>query len=69
MLARFRPVLSATTAALRASSIRQLSTTSATRSDAIFIHRDTPENNPSIKFEFDSQNLKEATRIMAKYPP
>ncbi|KAJ2255647.1 NADH:ubiquinone oxidoreductase 24, partial [Coemansia sp. RSA 454] len=69
MLARFRPTLSATTAALRSVSIRQLSTTRTARSDAIFIHRDTPENNPSIRFEFDAKNLDEAQRIMAKYPP
>ncbi|KAJ2669422.1 NADH:ubiquinone oxidoreductase 24 [Coemansia sp. RSA 1085] len=69
MLARFRPLVSATSNVLRSSAIRNLSTTTAVRSDAIFVHRDTPENNPRIAFEFSADNMQEAKRIMAKYPP
>ncbi|KAJ1528232.1 ndufv2NADH dehydrogenase flavoprotein subunit 2, partial [Cladochytrium tenue] len=32
-------------------------------------HRDTPENNPSIPFEFTPENQKRANEIIAKYPP
>ncbi|CAG8621337.1 358_t:CDS:2, partial [Ambispora gerdemannii] len=32
-------------------------------------HRDTPENNASIPFEFTPENLKRAETIIAKYPP
>lgn len=38
-------------------------------SDKLFVHRDTPENNPSIKFEFNKENKKRAEEIIAKYPP
>ncbi|KAI9328194.1 thioredoxin-like [2Fe-2S] ferredoxin-domain-containing protein [Zopfochytrium polystomum] len=40
-----------------------------TRSDKIFVHRDTPENNPSIPFEFNAENKKRAQEIINKYPP
>ncbi|KAG9301629.1 hypothetical protein G9A89_016699 [Geosiphon pyriformis] len=33
------------------------------------MHRDTPENNPSIPFEFTRENMERANRIIAKYPP
>ena len=32
------------------------------------LHRDTPENNPNIKFEFTEQNKKRAEAIMSNYP-
>ena len=32
------------------------------------LHRDTPENNPNIKFEFTDQNKKRADAIMSNYP-
>ena len=32
------------------------------------LHRDTPENNPNIKFEFTEQNKKRADAIMSNYP-
>lgn len=31
---------------------------SATCSDHLFVHRDTPEDNPNIKFEFTPENQK-----------
>ncbi|KAJ2489675.1 NADH:ubiquinone oxidoreductase 24 [Coemansia sp. RSA 2050] len=49
--------------------LRPLGTCSVARSSAIFVHRDTPENNPSIPFEFDARNLAEAKAIIGKYPP
>ncbi|CAG8680363.1 15144_t:CDS:2 [Dentiscutata erythropus] len=33
------------------------------------VHRDTPENNPSIPFEFTADNLKRAQEIIKRYPP
>ncbi|KAJ2726156.1 NADH:ubiquinone oxidoreductase 24 [Coemansia sp. Benny D115] len=74
MFARFRPALQKAAAARSTPSLstvtrRQFSVTSLARSDAIFVHRDTPENNPNIPFEFDSKNMAEAKNIMAKYPP
>lgn len=32
------------------------------------VHRNTPDNNPSIKFEFNTENQKEVEKIIAKYP-
>ncbi|KAJ2160411.1 NADH:ubiquinone oxidoreductase 24 [Coemansia sp. RSA 552] len=71
MLARFRPGFGALCRASRArgSTARLLSSTRAPHSDAIFVHRNTPENNPGIPFEFDAKSLAEADRIIAKYPP
>lgn len=37
-------------------------------SDALFVHRDTPENNPSVPFEFTPENLKRAKHIIGNYP-
>ncbi|KAJ3284519.1 NADH:ubiquinone oxidoreductase 24 [Rhizoclosmatium sp. JEL0117] len=38
-------------------------------SDHVFLHRNTPENNESIPFEFNAENSKRAAEIIAKYPP
>ncbi|KAJ1508614.1 NADH dehydrogenase [ubiquinone] flavoprotein 2, mitochondrial [Coelomomyces lativittatus] len=38
-------------------------------SDKLFIHRDTPENNASIPFQFNSENQKQIQTILKKYPP
>lgn len=32
-------------------------------------HRDTPENNPKLKFEFNAENQKRVEEILMKYPP
>ncbi|KAI8322129.1 NADH dehydrogenase flavoprotein 2 [Martensiomyces pterosporus] len=73
MFARFKPGMMSVAArasqAVRTNAARQFSAGSVRRSDAVFVHRDTPENNPSIPFEFDSKNIEEAKRILAKYPP
>ena len=34
----------------------------------MFVHRDTPENNPDTPFEFTPENLKRAEAIVANYP-
>jgi NADH dehydrogenase (ubiquinone) flavoprotein 2 len=48
---------------------RPISTTVPKRSDALFIHRDTPYNNPQIAFKFDAENLKRAQEVISHYPP
>ncbi|CUA72323.1 NADH dehydrogenase (ubiquinone) flavoprotein 2 [Rhizoctonia solani] len=49
--------------------IRSFSNTAPRRSDALFVHRDTPYNNPKIPFKFSPENLKIAEETIAKYPP
>jgi len=43
---------------------------SAVRAGAggIFVHRDTPENNPDTPFEFTEDNLKRIDAVIANYP-
>ncbi|EPQ58618.1 hypothetical protein GLOTRDRAFT_36438 [Gloeophyllum trabeum ATCC 11539] len=53
----------------RAAAFRRISSTPCRRSDALFVHRDTPYNNPKIPFEFTSENLKRAEEIISHYPP
>ncbi|KAJ7090069.1 thioredoxin-like [2Fe-2S] ferredoxin-domain-containing protein [Mycena crocata] len=48
---------------------RHISSTAPKKSDALFIHRDTPYNNPQIAFKFDAPNLKRAQEIISHYPP
>ncbi|KAJ3742106.1 thioredoxin-like [2Fe-2S] ferredoxin-domain-containing protein [Lentinula detonsa] len=48
---------------------RLISSTCSRRSDALFVHRDTPYNNPKISFEFDAANMKRAEEIIKRYPP
>ncbi|KAF9466378.1 thioredoxin-like [2Fe-2S] ferredoxin-domain-containing protein [Collybia nuda] len=48
---------------------RPLSTTLQRKSDALFVHRDTPYNNPKIAFEFDAETMKRANEIISHYPP
>ncbi|XP_050397617.1 NADH dehydrogenase [ubiquinone] flavoprotein 2, mitochondrial isoform X1 [Patella vulgata] len=47
---------------------RSLHNTSAVCSDHMFVHRDTPINNPDVKFEFTPENRKRADAIIANYP-
>jgi len=37
-------------------------------SDVYVNHRDTPDNNDSVPFDFTADNYKEIDRILAKYP-
>jgi len=34
----------------------------------MFVHRDSPQDNPDIPFEFNADNKKRAEAIMAIYP-
>ena len=38
-------------------------------SSIIAVHRDTKEDNQNMSFEFNSENIKRANEIIAKYPP
>ena len=38
------------------------------RSDKLFVHRDSPENNSNTPFEFTEENLKRIETIKANYP-
>ncbi|KAI1957806.1 NADH:ubiquinone oxidoreductase 24 [Ophidiomyces ophidiicola] len=38
-------------------------------SDTLAVHRNSPENNPSIPFKFTQQNLKVIDEILKRYPP
>ncbi|BFZ64591.1 NADH:ubiquinone oxidoreductase 24 [Saitoella coloradoensis] len=49
-------------------SYRNFSSSAVSRSDALFVHRNTAHNNPSIKFEFNTDNLKKAEVIISRYP-
>ena len=40
----------------------------ASSGDAIFVHRDTPENNADMVFEFNDENKKRAEAILSIYP-
>ncbi|KAK2166635.1 hypothetical protein LSH36_37g11007 [Paralvinella palmiformis] len=48
--------------------VRNVCRSSTVLSDKIFVHRDTPENNPAIPFEFSAENLKRAKAIVGNYP-
>lgn len=48
--------------------IRCLHRTSPALSDKLFVHRDTPENNPRIPFEFTPENHKRSEAIIKNYP-
>lgn len=47
---------------------RTFTSSASTRSDAIFVHRDTDYNNPKIPFSFNTENRKLADEIISRYP-
>ncbi|KAL1402652.1 hypothetical protein pipiens_006000 [Culex pipiens pipiens] len=47
---------------------RGICSTSVRMSDNLFVHRDTPEDNPSIPFEFTEENKKRVSAILNIYP-
>ncbi|GJQ84249.1 Ndufv2 [Trypoxylus dichotomus] len=47
---------------------RLIQTTATRQSDALFVHRDTQDDNPDIPFEFNSENEKRVKAILAIYP-
>lgn len=48
--------------------IRHFHRSSAVLSESLFVHRDTPDNNPDTPFEFTPENIKRAQDIIANYP-
>ncbi|XP_017030193.1 NADH dehydrogenase [ubiquinone] flavoprotein 2, mitochondrial [Drosophila kikkawai] len=56
-----------TLAAVR-SGIRAITTSGVRASDNLFVHRDTPEDNPNIPFEFTAENKKRVEAILSIYP-
>ncbi|KAF2477711.1 uncharacterized protein BDR25DRAFT_299536 [Lindgomyces ingoldianus] len=47
---------------------RPFSAFTASRSDSLMVHRDTPVNNPSIPFKFTPQNEELIKEILSRYP-
>jgi len=63
------PTLRSITNGLKRSlGLRNLQTSTSLRHDALFVHRDSPEDNPDIPFEFTAENQKRAEAILAIYP-
>lgn len=48
--------------------IRSINTGECNRSDHMFVHRDTAENNPNIPFDFTAENKKRVDAILSIYP-
>lgn len=48
--------------------IRSLHRTTPACSDKLFVHRDSPENNPDTPFAFTPENLKRCEAIIKNYP-
>ncbi|KAK7500331.1 hypothetical protein BaRGS_00008554 [Batillaria attramentaria] len=48
--------------------VRSLHRTVPACSDKLFVHRDTPENNPDTPFEFTQENLARCEVIIKNYP-
>ncbi|XP_058810306.1 NADH dehydrogenase [ubiquinone] flavoprotein 2, mitochondrial [Phymastichus coffea] len=49
-------------------SLRSLQTSAPRSSDALFVHRDTEQDNPQIPFEFNDANKKRIEAILKIYP-
>lgn len=47
---------------------RSLQTSTTLQHDSLFVHRDSPEDNPDVKFEFTPENKKRVDAILAIYP-
>ncbi|KAI9846693.1 MAG: hypothetical protein M1837_003748 [Sclerophora amabilis] len=47
---------------------RTFTASSRIASESLNVHRDTPDNNPSIPFEFRPQNLRLIEEILKRYP-
>ena len=54
--------------AVRSRQVRCLHRTSPVLGDQLFVHRNTPENNPQTPFEFTPENRKRAETIIKNYP-
>merc|ERR1711973_551825 len=61
--------LGAIRGAISTGSRRHLATTASVKGgDGVYVHRDTPENNSDIAFEFTAENKARAEAIMTIYP-
>jgi len=47
---------------------RSFAVTTPARSDSLNVHRNTPENNPSIPFKFTPQNEELIKEVLSSYP-
>ncbi|EMC95680.1 hypothetical protein BAUCODRAFT_498931 [Baudoinia panamericana UAMH 10762] len=47
---------------------RSFQTATVRRSETFVVHRDTPDNNPSIPFKFNAQNEKLIQEVLSRYP-
>jgi len=63
----FSSILRKSAAALN-SQVRGLHKSSRALGGQLFVHRDTAENNPDIKFEFTPENKQRADDIISNYP-
>lgn len=48
--------------------IRAFHASTPVLSDQLFVHRDSPENNAAVKFEFSKENLERAENLISNYP-
>ncbi|KAI4149068.1 MAG: hypothetical protein LQ340_004799 [Diploschistes diacapsis] len=48
---------------------RTFASTARTASESLNVHRNTPDNNPSIPFSFNAMNQKLIDEILKRYPP
>jgi len=48
--------------------VRHVHRSSAALSDALFVHRDHPENNLDVPFEFTKENMERANLLIKNYP-
>ncbi|XP_032777682.2 NADH dehydrogenase [ubiquinone] flavoprotein 2, mitochondrial [Daphnia magna] len=48
--------------------VRSFTVSSASLSDSLFVHRDTPQNNPDVPFNFTEENIGRANAIINMYP-
>ncbi|KAI1081185.1 thioredoxin-like [2Fe-2S] ferredoxin-domain-containing protein [Whalleya microplaca] len=73
MASKLAPLLLRTAArsASRAprSQIRAFTAASPRRSEALAVHRNTPDNNPDLPFKFNAQNEAIIAEILKRYPP
>jgi len=58
LIAKSAPILTCATNKVKTNAIH--TTTKNMGGDADFIHRDTPENNPNIPFDFTKENYEVA---------
>jgi len=73
MASKFVPLVSRPFLRVRQPSVkfqcRSIPSTARVASDALQVHRDSTENNPSIPFKFNTGNEKIVAEILKRYPP